>query len=338
MSVDSRREQAAEWLFRLRDPGVAPDEIHEWLAWCEASAANAEEFSRIQSIWQQTSGLEKCPPCLSESFLAAPARKNVFRHLPWTLAAATATVAIVAGAWWLAIRHPALHDDVTIATTTGINRDFVLPDGTAVTVAAGSRLATVYTAAQRRIRLEQGEAFFQVRKERNRPFIVEALNATVTAVGTAFNVRAEQGVVKVAVTEGTVDVDRTPAGRFAPPQTGSPPENIRLAAGHQVIFAPDDPEPVVVSVDADSATAWKGGTLQFMHEPLSSVVAAVNRYAAVPIRLNGENTGALHYTGTVAVDRIEDWLRGLPDIFQVTIRQQEGAGIAIEPASTAVSF
>lgn len=329
-----RREQAAEWLLRLRDPQIAPDEVREWLTWCEASAENTQEFSQMQAIWQQSSGLNKHPDFLPEALLVErDTPKSGSRYRQWALAAAFGAVAVTASIWFLA-RTPPSHSDVTIATTIGVNREVILPDGTAVTVAAGSRLETEYTASERRIRLEGGEAYFRVKKDRNRPFVVAALNTTVTAVGTAFNVRAEQGIVKVAVTEGIVDVDRR-SNAALNTASSKPAENIRLIAGHQVMLTPSDPEPIVVSLDTGGATAWTDGTLQFMREPLSSVIAAVNRYSAVPIRLNDEKLGSRHYTGTVAVERVDDWLRGLPDVFAVSIRRDDDKEVIIEATSAA---
>jgi transmembrane sensor len=245
-------------------------------------------------------------------------------------AAAVGVLAVLVGALLAAKQftgggaHPA---DLVIATQPGVNREVKLPDGSSVTVAGGSQLAARFTDHARTVVLERGEAFFQIEQDRNRPFTVEALNTRVTAIGTAFNVRAGQDVVRVAVTEGTVSVDRgSPlVARLRPGRR----EVIRLAAGHQVTLVRSQPDPIVVTVDAASATAWLSGTLKFVDEPLSSVVEAINRYAAKPVSLDDEAIGKYRFTGTVHAQRTDEWLRGLPDIFPVEVIEQAGGAAVV---------
>ncbi len=130
---------------------------------------------------------------------------------------------------------------VVIETRTGTNRDATLPDGSQVTIAGGSRLAARYSEKERGLSLERGEAFFRVKKDARRPFVVHALDATITAVGTAFNVRAEEGAVRVAVTEGAVSVDRMESGSGQ--DKSSRIENIRVTAGHLVTLQPNHADP-----------------------------------------------------------------------------------------------
>jgi transmembrane sensor len=316
MSETERREKAVEWLLRLQSPQVNAAEVQEWIAWCDASPQNKQEFARMQAIWQQTGALPVEP-----LEILAPSR----RPWPWAIAAGVAALAVLGALTWTQLVSQRVRTEVSFATSTGVNRDIRLPDGTNVTLAAGSRLVTQYSARMRQVSLESGEAFFKVKKDKNRPFAVHALDTTVTAVGTAFNVRAEQGVVKVAVTEGLVDVKK--AGTV-----DSREENIRVAAGRQVTFVSINPKPVLSSIDVERTTAWREGTLEFMREPLPSVVAAVNRYAETPIAL-GSHLAHYNYTGTVAVDRVQEWLRGLPDIYPVEIRERDGGGVSIEVVS-----
>ncbi len=343
---EKRSARAADWLFRLRDPDVSSAEIRDWLAWCDAAPENKQEFARLQAIWQQAGAIER-PPADVAALLSPVASARVDQGgdrrfvllRSWLVAASVSSVA-VAGLWWFVTQHGVSANDMTLATTTGVNRDAELPDGTKVTLAAGSRLTAHYDAAGRGIVLEQGEAFFAVKKDPGRPFVVHALDATVTAIGTAFNVRAEQGLLSVAVTEGVVDVERPRASApaispqesagEASPSTAPRKESVRVAAGYKITLAPGERKPTVVPVAAERAIAWRTGVLQFEREPLSSVIAAVNRYAAIPIALGNERLGRYHYTGTVAADRIEEWLRGLPDIYPVSVSEQGKAQVVIE--------
>jgi ferric-dicitrate binding protein FerR (iron transport regulator) len=73
--------------------------------------------------------------------------------------------------------------------------------------------------------------------------------------------------------------------------------------------------------------------VQFTNAPLAVVVEQANRYSPVPIELRGDALQALEYTGTVVAGRTEDWLRGLPDVYPVRVRDAGAAGYVIESLS-----
>ena len=117
-------------------------------------------------------------------------------------------------------------------------------DGSIVTLNTNSRVAVRYTKALRRIALSQGEALFDVAKNRRRPFIVEAHDTQVRAVGTSFTVKLlPQQIVQVLVREGVIEIKR-PDVPEAPP--------VRLAANN-VALAPAR-APISTATPSSSST------------------------------------------------------------------------------------
>lgn len=360
---EQRLAAAADWVLRLRDPAISPAQIAAWLSWCDADPLNKQEFTRMQALWQDSRAVREQPVDAAalaadeytgevsvEEWLAGRQGKNRrwatrlthgLSAMPsrrrWLAAAATVLLMVSAAVLlWTSASHAPLGGDVRIATTTGVNRTVILPDSSTVTVAGDSSIATHYVTNERRVVLERGEAYFQVESDRQRPFVVHAMDAVVTAVGTAFNVRAEQGVVRVTVTEGVVDIDRSrPASALTADHDGTgqgarQTEKIRVVAGHQVTLKRNQPDPIVVSANIEHVTAWVSGTLKFVDEPLASVVTAVNRYAVTPVRLADPALAELHYTGTVVAGRADEWLRGLPNVFPVSVRETHDGAVVIE--------
>jgi transmembrane sensor len=348
---EARLHEAAGWIVQLEDPDSPAAVRKAFEAWCAASPEHRRAFEELQALWQTSCGIQEAPiapaeiaddPYRGQVPIETWHRARARRPQPASLrrlfgtkrlaavAAAAGVLAVLVGALFL-VRHSAgggaQPADLAIATEPGVNREVRLPDGSLVTVAGGSRLAARFTPQARTVVLERGEAFFQVERDRNRPFTVDALDTRVTAIGTAFNVRADQDIVRVAVTEGAVSVDR--GSPLVPRLRSRPREVIRLAAGHQVTLARSQPDPIVVTVDAASATAWLSGKLKFVDEPLSSVVAAINRYAAKPVSLDDEALGGYRFTGTVHARGIDDWLRGLPDIFPVEVIERAGGAAVV---------
>lgn len=346
-----RLEDAATWLFKLRDPDVSEADLSAWFAWCDGSTENRRAFEQVQATWRQSSSIEEQPVSSAEmesdDYLgqvpiaewnkvraSSLRRASVRRFDPRRARIAAALVAGVATLLLLGwMRYVDQARDLTVSADIGVNRELVLPDGSAVTLAAGSHLSTRFTHGARNVFLESGEALFKVKHLPARPFIVHAMDTTVTAVGTAFNVKAEGGLVRVTVTEGIVDVahQRPILGELRQLLGGSAAAgDFRLASGNQVTLSADTPKPVAIAAASPQVTTWTEGTLSFVDEPLPSVVAAVNRYAKVPLELEAGELGSYRYTGTVVTGRIDEWLRGLPNVFPVSVRRSGTNRIILE--------
>src|SRR5690606_33638330 len=88
----------------------------------------------------------------------------------------------------------------------GERRTETLPDGTEVVLNTDSALEMRYSKGRRYIEVKQGEAQFEVAHDASRPFVVSIGEDTVTALGTRFQVRREQGSAIVTLLEGSVEV------------------------------------------------------------------------------------------------------------------------------------
>lgn len=97
---------------------------------------------------------------------------------------------------------------VLLATTNEIKTD-TLPDGSSVTLNKNSAIsyAGKLKGAKRKIKLK-GEAFFNVVADKNKPFVVEVNDITVTVLGTSFNIKETDGKTEVIVETGAVQVTR----------------------------------------------------------------------------------------------------------------------------------
>jgi transmembrane sensor len=346
-----RVASAADWLFKLRDPEVSEAEISAWFAWCDSSAENRRVFEQMQARWRRSGLIEEVPVTPAEIQLdeylgqvsvsewnkvkANSQRQAAVRRFdPRRARIAAALIAGVATLLLLGwVRYVEQARDMTISAAVGVNRDVLLPDGSRVTLAAGSELSTRFTRGVRDVFLVNGEALFQVKHMRARPFVVHAMDTTVTAVGTAFNVKSESGVVRVTVTDGIVDVSRQRPilGELRQWLGGSAGAgDFRLASGNQVTLSLGEPKPVAIAAASPQVTTWVGGTLSFVDEPLESVVAAVNRYARVPLVLEDSGIGDYRFTGTVVTGRIDEWLRGLPNVFPVSVSRSGADQVIIQ--------
>ena len=144
-------------------------------------------------------------------------------------------VLVIAGAiWWQAEHFP------IYATEIGERRSITLADGSTVDLNARSRVRIEFSKKERRVDLLDGQALFQVTKDKNRPFIVSSGDATVRAVGTQFDVYRRTNSTTVTVLEGRVAVYSTAHVESTAPVPESAPSSIAgqtHASGHPAASA-----------------------------------------------------------------------------------------------------
>jgi transmembrane sensor len=160
--------------------------------------------------------------------------------------------------------------DKQIITQIGEVRQVPLTDGSTATVNTASKVNVHFEKAERIVKLAEGEAWFRVAHDKTRPFIVEAGDVRVRAVGTAFSVRRRNSSADVLVTEGVVETW----------VVGKEAQAVRIVAGSKAFVSRDAGEiaPAVASQEIDRSLAWRTGELALDGETLEFAVEELNRY------------------------------------------------------------
>jgi transmembrane sensor len=205
---------------------------------------------------------------------------------------------------------------------TGVSehRTIELSDGSTIQLGAKSAVTTNMGARLRTVVLDRGEALFTVAHDVSRPFRVMAGAGTITAIGTAFNVRRLEDHVVVTVTEGIVQIapnsisDTREAGRTSFLATPDQPAR-QVAHGQQVTYDQSGRLSSPQFVDDAVSVGWYAGRMRYQGERLANVLTDVNRYARKPVVLGDPAAGELLYSGTVLERNVDEWLRNLETIF-----------------------
>jgi len=176
-------------------------------------------------------------------------------------------------------------------TAIGEMRVVTLTDGSVVFLNTNSEISVRYSSSLRFIELLQGEALFDVAKNKKRPFIVQTGTTQVRAVGTVFNVKAlRDQPVEVLVREGIVEVKRQ----------GVPLAPVVLAAKNNRVIAPQD-SPIVTNpvetVAVGRELAWRVGRIAFHGETLAQAAAEFSRYSDVRIQIDDPEIAKEKVTG-----------------------------------------
>jgi transmembrane sensor len=302
---DPLQSTAAEWFVRVQNDELSLEEIAEWQRWLGESAEHREAFDRMQELWQGLEGLpDKTPPRLP-----LPATRLRARVAPHAIAA-TLLVAFL-GALYLwregELRLPG--QSVSFETSPREHREVTLQDGSRLALGGQSLARARFDEEEREVRLERGEAFFDVAKDASRPFVVRVDDATITAIGTAFNVRKAAERIDVTVTEGSVRVARGEGG------------SATVSAGRQAVLEAAGATALVREAAPDEATSWRSGRLEYLGEPLKYVVADVNRYSTRQITIEDAAVGDLLLTGTVFANDVDAWLRSVEALLPVKVER-----------------
>jgi transmembrane sensor len=318
-SESSATDEAAAWFARHRAGPWSVSEEAEFGAWLRADPSHIAAWASFERLWGQLETVRDDPKVLAirEEARRRAERRRTLRRAVGFGGALAASFVIASATWWTARSWVApwatrlVHGSILAraptesARETQLVRDtstdigerslVVLPDGSKVTLNTASAVHGDYTGHDRRVTLLRGEAFFDVAKDASRPFIVSAGSRQVIAVGTAFDVRLQERVVKVTLVEGKVRVVRarstavrTPdstgarvgSATMVPPRTETvdSASTVTLEAG-SVLIASEEGADRVEHLDATRATSWRTGKLVFDGERLAEVVAEMNRYS-----------------------------------------------------------
>ncbi len=266
---------AADWAARHCN-GLSANDAAELDAWLEADPRHLGAFMKAEAVLARLEQAGAAGANALRLERVSPPHPFVQRRAVLTGTAA-AGIAIVAGG---AVALRSLLGEEVYSTNIGETREVALSDGSIVTLNTNSRIAVRYSEALRQITLSEGEALFDVAKNKKRPFIVRAHDTQVRAVGTSFSVKLmSQQLVQVLVREGVIEIKR-PDVPEAPP--------VRLAANNQA-FAPAR-APIstaaVPNIQVIRSLSWRQGRIAFDNETLSEAAREFGRYSNIQIHVD----------------------------------------------------
>ena len=188
-----------------------------------------------------------------------------------------------------------------ITVENGKHAQFTLDDGTKITLDAGSTFSYSddFNKETREVFLN-GEGYFEVSPNPEKPFIINTHSAVITVLGTKFNVRAWQRYreVKVAVTEGKVS--------FRTNKTAD--EEVIITRGQlSILYNGGKPtEPRVV--DVNKHLLWQKYEFDFVDTPFSEILDQLERWHDLQISLTDAATAADRLTVHIQNKPVDDIL------------------------------
>lgn len=231
-----------------------------------------------------------------------------------TVCAAMLSAIVLSLYLWNENRLLTKYADMTLEVDKGQKSDVLLPDGTKVYLNADSKLSygRNFNGKQRMVELT-GEAYFEVAKDPNSPFIVKAGELQVQALGTSFNVNAypDSDAVSTYLAEGSVVVS-------------SLQQSLRLYPGEAAIYSSSDTR-LVKKKNEDSRLyiAWKNNEMVFCDEPITNIIKLLERNYNVRFEIKNEKLNDISFTGTLKNTSLQSTLYALQFTSPISFRKKD---------------
>ena len=302
------QSRAADWLLERREGQWSDERQIELDAWLEESLAHRIAYWRLDAAWGRADllGAMRRP-----AFQRPPAPKRKAWPNLLRITAAVLTVGAVAGAmqWFEAGKT----GEKIYATAVGERERLTLADGSQIELNTDTQVRTEIAANQRKIWLDKGEVYFEVKHNEKKPFVVMVGDHRITDIGTKFVVRRDQSEFKVSVLEGTVRLEDS---RTAP----------KILTKGEIAVASATRTQIVRQSQRELADAmgWQRGVLVFDHTTLGDVAVEFNRYSTTKIVIADPKIAALTIDGTFPSNNSRAFMRLAQAVLGLSVDDRGG--------------
>ncbi|MDH4982421.1 FecR family protein [Hyphomicrobium sp. D-2] len=306
--MDRVAEEAAGWVARLQSSDATDEDRRKFAEWLERDPAHRDAFNEFNRLWGDLKDIPVPPDQLKKL-------KRARRRTTVSKAAGLAVLVLLSTAMIQMGYLDRIRADYY--TTVGEVRSIVLTDGTRVDLNTNTAIIVDYSENERRVQILRGEAFFDVARNPQRPFIADEGALTAQAVGTQYSMRAADGQFRgdVLVEEGQVAVRS--GGTQVLVQAGSA---ATLTASGDVTVTP---------LDVSSATAWRTGKLVFSGRPLREVLTVLSRYRHGHIYVVDDAAAEQRVSGIFDLNDTDEALREIESSLPVSVTALPGVAVVV---------
>jgi transmembrane sensor len=308
---------------------ISDSEMDVLKVWLEKDSGNRRIFDEENELWHETGIKTKL-----DHFITDKAWSDISKHLGigiirnnhvvtlnkknfrLLIAAASVACVVAIGGLTLWLTEKKSNKQITVASTTvttseGEKAHIYLADSTYIVMNSGSKIeyTTDYNIRERKVKLS-GEAFFNVRTNTEKPFVVLLGKVSVSATGTRFNVLSYDNDDRIETTleEGKIQV--AIAGQ----------ETIDLRTGQQAVFFTKTNKVIVRDVSTETYISWKENKLRFNDTPFEEVLRKISRRYNVTFEIRNTDLLELKYTATFIDESIEDVMQMLKTVSPITYK------------------
>lgn len=309
-------EAAVRWVWRFDHEGHAPELQAELEVWLAGDRRRQGAFLQAEAMWAV---LDRGQQLAGVIPIEARRPRNPLSRRTLLAGGGAAVAVSLSGVAYLALPRE------RYGTAQGEIRRIPLKDGSIAAINTTSVVEVDLKPDIRRVTVARGEAWFQVAKNPERPFVVEAGRVRVRAVGTAFSVRRYDKGADVLVSEGVVEAW----------VEGAEGHRVRIAAGEKAFVADNSAisEQKAGSSEIDRQLAWRAGMIDLAGETLAAAAAEFNRYNSRKLIVTDPRIAQERFYGVFRIDDPEGFANAVRQSLGATVDARDPAEIRILSAS-----
>jgi transmembrane sensor len=297
-----KTEMNQELAIRYLTKSASDSERKVFEEWLNASEEHAKQYTQMKRYWESMGNIyNSFNPDIEEAWQGVSehtVNKSIIKRL-WSKPnqflkiAATILVVLSVGLSAYYIVNPTIINKAQFISYTTNNdiKEIVLPDGSKIWLNKNSNLEAPkeFIGNFRNVYLN-GEAFFEVKKDHSKPFLIHSKNTVTQVVGTSFNVKARENDDYVCVTVTT--------GKVAFYNSKKVSSKIYLLPGEKGTYSTDEESIKKELIGNNNYLAWKTGIIQFKETPFSEVCKVLSEYYNMEIDIDSIKAKEISFTGS----------------------------------------
>lgn len=286
-------EQATVWFVRLQSGKVSPSEKESFMRWLNQADAHREAFNEISKLWGDTDLLQALSDTAQKRGIKPRGKNRIAYFMPLAMAACLA-VAFYCG------NELKIFVQGDYSTSVGERKTVYFDDGSTAMLNTDSAIAVNMSGEQRRVELLKGEAYFEVKSDPARPFVVQADHSTTRVLGTRFFVHQKSDGDEVKVVSGRVEVSSLKGSK-----------STSILRDRESVSSDESGLGEVLLMDSALNTSWVKGFLAFDNVPLEHVIDQIRRYRTGMVVYRDSALRGLRINGRLNLQASDDMLKVL---------------------------
>ena len=328
--------EACAWYAQLETGELSPADQDAFREWINRSPRHAAEIKKQWNLSLELNVLSGMSQSINDAIAEHQTinQRNKYQNI-FSFGKAVAVLVVAALALAL-FMTPVGTPNKTLYYTTkiGEQQTIELTDGSLVELNTNSQIEVSFEKNNRRVRLLKGEAFFDVTPDQERPFWVYANDQHVRVVGTAFMMSLIDSDLNLLVTEGRVELAKTPSSKLLKTTTDYqqsvtqlfdeelPEEAIALTAGQSIVVSDSNQKLEVIKISEREQLrelSWQDGLHDFSNTRLEDVIKELSRYTSMNIEINNAELRDLKFGGVFRIGEIEPLFDALESAYGLKV-------------------
>ena len=308
------------------------------ISWLDEKEENRRHLDQLEQVWLESGKLNPRPIPVNKkrawtklstrmdqherSLTPSIQRFSRFKIVLYSSVAASILALIGIFNWY--INDSARSEEFLLTNISNVTMKDVLPDGSEIYLNQLAQISYTTSETKQRIVKLQGEAFFNVKRDTLRPFIVHAGIGGVKVLGTSFRVKIkDNGDIAVDVNSGKVEL-------FRPNKAKTDTLHLILTKDEGGLIS-NQQDTIIRLASNSSAFFWVDERLSFRNKQLKEVFKTLEACYGIEIKSDNPNINNLYYTSSFIDEDAEDVIKVISNTYNFTYSKEENVFTILDP-------